>query len=169
MRNDTSERGRFRGLSVAPSAFTSFSRTFWHPEAAGRLAGELTFGERALDWEAVERFRALVDLNLARLREQVRTCLLAADSVLLSQVLERFPPREGILEVVGYLVVARCRMPIITCLGINLRTCDSIPTRASTNSGAYRRRDRAPWQCEACRPPRGWRHHIGALLAGRGW
>ena len=54
----------------------------------------------------VDRFRSLVDLNLTRLREHVRTCLLAADSVLLSQVLERFPPRDGILEVVGYLVVA---------------------------------------------------------------
>jgi hypothetical protein len=54
----------------------------------------------------LDRFRSLVDLNLTRLREQVRTCLLAADSVLLSHVLERFPPRDGILEVVGYLVVA---------------------------------------------------------------
>jgi uncharacterized membrane-anchored protein YhcB (DUF1043 family) len=96
----------FLELSIAPSMFASFSRTFWQPEAAGRLAGELTFGERAVDWEAVDRFRALVDLNLARLREHIRTCLLAADSVLLSQVLDKFPPREGVLEIVGYLVVA---------------------------------------------------------------
>lgn len=54
----------------------------------------------------VERFRALADLNVARLRERVRACLVGAESVLLSQVLERFPPQEGILEVVGYLVVA---------------------------------------------------------------
>jgi hypothetical protein len=73
---------------------------------AGRVAGDLTFAGQALDWEMVHRFRALVDLNLARLRDQIRTCLLAAESVLLSQVLRRFPPREGILEVVGYLVVA---------------------------------------------------------------
>jgi hypothetical protein len=96
----------FFELVGPPSAFTSFSRAFWQPEAAGRFAGELTFGEHVLDWEMVDRFRALVDLNLTRLREQVRTCLLAADSVLLSQVLTRFPPRDGILEVVGYLVVA---------------------------------------------------------------
>jgi len=100
------QEDEFFELSGPPSVFTSFSRAFWQPEAAGRFAGELTFGEHAFDWEMVERFRALVDLNLTRLREQVRTCLLAADSVLLSQVLERFPPRDGILEIVGYLVVA---------------------------------------------------------------
>jgi hypothetical protein len=54
----------------------------------------------------VERFRALADLSLSRLREQVRTCLMGTDSILLSQLLRRFPPREGILEVIGYLVVA---------------------------------------------------------------
>jgi len=96
----------FFELSGAPGVFTSFSRTFWQPEVAGRAAGDLTFAGHALDWEMVDRFRALVDLNLGRLRDQVRACLLATESVLLSQVLERFPPREGILEIVGYLVVA---------------------------------------------------------------
>jgi hypothetical protein len=96
----------FFDLAAPPAAFTSFGRPFWQPEAAGRFAGELRFGAGVLDWDMVERFRSLVDLNLTRLRDHVRTCLLAADSVLLSQVIERFPPHDGILEVVGYLVVA---------------------------------------------------------------
>jgi hypothetical protein len=96
----------FLDLSGPPGMFTSFSRSFWQPEAAGRAAGDLTFAGHALDWAMVDRFRTLVDLNLGRLRDQVRTCLLATESILLSQVLERFPPREGILEIVGYLVVA---------------------------------------------------------------
>lgn len=96
----------FFQLLGPPEAFTTFSRTFWQPDVSGRAAGELTFAEPGLDWEMVNRFRALVDLNLARLREQVRVCLVADESVLLSHVLGRFPPREGILEVVGYLVVA---------------------------------------------------------------
>jgi hypothetical protein len=66
----------------------------------------LTFAENILDPEMLYRFRALTDLNVGRLREQVRECLVASESVLLSEVLQRFPPREGILEVVGYLVVA---------------------------------------------------------------
>lgn len=93
-------------LAGPPEAFTTFSRPFWQPEAAGQVTDDLTFAAQGLDWEMVNRFRALVDLNLTRLREQVRLCLVAAESVLLSQVLQRFPPREGILEVVGYLVVA---------------------------------------------------------------
>jgi len=54
----------------------------------------------------VQRFRNLSDLNLGELRERVQTCLVSSDSVLLSQILRRFPPREGILEVIGYLVLA---------------------------------------------------------------
>lgn len=89
-----------------PATFTTFSRSFWQPDVTGRAAGDLTFAIQSLDWDMVNRFRGLVDLNLARLRDQIRVCLVADESVLLSQVLARFPPREGILEVVGYLVVA---------------------------------------------------------------
>jgi len=96
----------FFELAGPPSVFASFSRTFWQPEAAGRAAGDLMFSERRLDLDMLERFRALVDLNLARLRDHVRACLLSTESILLSELLERFPPREGILEIVGYLVVA---------------------------------------------------------------
>ncbi len=76
------------------------------PRAAGRSDGDPIFAEHTLDMNMLERFRALVDLNLTRLRDHVRACLLSTESVLLSQVLERFPPHEGILEIVGYLVVA---------------------------------------------------------------
>lgn len=96
----------FCELAGPPEVFASFSRTFWQPDVTGHILGDLTFSGGTLDWQMVERFRALTDLNLARLREQVRACLVADDSVLLSQVLRRFPPREGILEVVAYLVVA---------------------------------------------------------------
>lgn len=100
------DEGDFFEIAGPPSVFSSFSRTFWQPEPTGRIEGDLTFATRTLDLDMLERFRALVDLNLARLRDHVRACLLSTESVLLSQVLERFPPREGILEIVGYLVVA---------------------------------------------------------------
>ena len=86
--------------------FAGFSRAFWQPDVSGRIAGGLTFDEGHFDPQALERFRALADLNVSRLRQQVRVCLLTEDAVLLSQVLRRFPPRDGILEVAGYLVVA---------------------------------------------------------------
>ena len=105
-RNSPPADDNFFDLASPADVFGSFSRTFWQPEASGHVRGNLTFDTARLDPQALERFRGLADLNLARLREHVRTCLVAGDSVLLSQVVQRFPPREGILEVVGYLVVA---------------------------------------------------------------
>lgn len=96
----------FFDLTGPPEVFGSFGRTFWQPDSGGRSAGDLRYGEGVLDMETLARFQALADLNLSRLRQQVRLCLVADDSILLSQILRRFPPREGILEVAGYLVVA---------------------------------------------------------------
>lgn len=96
----------FFDLAGPCEVYASFSRTFWQPEASGQVRGNLTFDSAWLDPQALERFRALADLNLTRLREQVRTCLMADDSILLSGILRLFPPREGILEVVGYLLIA---------------------------------------------------------------
>lgn len=96
----------FFDLPAPPAVFASFSRSFWRPEAIGQVVGELEAEAGVLDLEMVERFRELAEINLARLREQLRVCLIATDPVLLSHVLDRFPPREGILEVIGYLVIA---------------------------------------------------------------
>ncbi|HEY4087494.1 MAG TPA: DUF3375 domain-containing protein [Bryobacteraceae bacterium] len=96
----------FFELAGPPQPFATFSRTFWQPDAAGQIISRMRFDSTLADSEILERFLALADLNLTRLREQVRTCLLSCDSIVLSEVVDRFPPREGILEVVGYLVIA---------------------------------------------------------------
>jgi len=96
----------FFELSTPPSIFSSFSRSFWQPEAVGRVIGELDARDGVFDWDIIDRFRELAEINLGRLREQLRVCLVATDSVLLSHVLDRFPPRDGILEVIGYLIIA---------------------------------------------------------------
>ena len=96
----------FFDLAGPAQPFASFSRTFWQPDAMGQISSNMRFDSIPPDPAILERFLALADLNLNRLREQVRTCLVSCDSILLSEVLDRFPPREGILEVVGYLVVA---------------------------------------------------------------
>jgi hypothetical protein len=103
--NPPNEDGFF-DLSAPPSVFATFSRSFWQPEAVGRVVGELNARNGTLDWDMVDRFRELAELNIGRLREQLRVCLVANDSVLLSHVLNRFPPRDGVLEVIGYLIIA---------------------------------------------------------------
>jgi cell fate (sporulation/competence/biofilm development) regulator YlbF (YheA/YmcA/DUF963 family) len=99
------EEDDFFDLAGPPEVFASFSRPFWQVDAAGKVPDGLKFADRDTDMGLLQRFAALADLNLARLREQVTTCLLTADSVLLSDIVQRFPPRDGILEVVGYLIL----------------------------------------------------------------
>jgi hypothetical protein len=107
-----STRGQVRSqqefISFATGArpFDAFSRALWDQDTPGRVSGDLIFAERTLTVELAERFHALSHISLAELRAQVRACLVAAETVLLSDVLHRYPPREGILEVAGYLILA---------------------------------------------------------------
>jgi hypothetical protein len=98
--------GAFYDLVGPPEIFGSFSRTLWQPEATGRAAGPFIVEDGTPDLAVIERFRALPHLNLGRLREHIQACLVSADVVLLSELLHRFPPSQGILEVAGYLVIA---------------------------------------------------------------
>lgn len=93
-------------LAGPPDVFNSFNRTLWQPETPGHFDGSLPGEDHILDDETLQRLRKLANLNLTRLRNQIRACLLTSDSVLLSAILERFPPQDGILEIVGYLIVA---------------------------------------------------------------
>lgn len=54
----------------------------------------------------MERFNNLANLNLARLRKHIDECLATRDSVLLSEVLEKFPLTDGAIEIIGYLAIA---------------------------------------------------------------
>lgn len=96
----------FFDLAGPPRVFEAFSNRFWQQGAGGQLTVELSFAATSIDSAAIARFRALADLNLNRLRENLRGCLVGSDSVMLSEVLRKHPPREGIIEVVGYLVIA---------------------------------------------------------------
>jgi hypothetical protein len=105
-RNAQPSDDSFYDLAGPPEVFGTFSRTFWQPEATGRAAGPFIFEDGTVDLAAIERFRALPHLNLTRLRDQIKLCLISDDVILLSELLRRFPPSQGILEVAGYLVIA---------------------------------------------------------------
>lgn len=96
----------FFDLPGPPDIYSSFSRSFWQPDRSGSMGEGFSFAENVFEPEIVKRFHALANLQLGQLREHIRSCLVMTDSVLLSEVIERFPPQEGILEVVGYLVIA---------------------------------------------------------------
>jgi hypothetical protein len=54
----------------------------------------------------LRRFRNLPQIRLQELRRNVETCLARDYTVTLQQVLDAFPPRNGVMEVIGYLIVA---------------------------------------------------------------
>jgi hypothetical protein len=106
-RTDPPAEDHFFELIGPPAAFASFSRGFWQPDATGNLSGEFAFAsDSVLHWSLVNRFKDLADLNLKRLRDHIGACLTTSDSVLLSDLLRRFPLTEGVLEIIGYLVIA---------------------------------------------------------------
>ena len=62
--------------------------------------------EHELALDDLPRFRNLPQIRLHELRRNVETCLARDYTVTLQQVLDVFPPRHGMMEVIGYLVVA---------------------------------------------------------------
>src|SRR5688500_18145096 len=56
--------------------------------------------------EELRRFRNLPQIRLNELKRNVDQCLAKRPTATLDQVLELFPPRNGVMEVLGYLLVA---------------------------------------------------------------
>lgn len=106
-RSNPPSEDEFFELAGPPVPFASFSRGFWQPDSTGNLTDEFSFAsDSTLDWSIVNRFRGLAELNLKRLRERILECLDSNDTILLSDILRRFPVTDGALEIIGYLVIA---------------------------------------------------------------
>lgn len=86
--------------------FASMSRPLW--QAPDFVASNMTIEEEEneLALDDLRRFRNLPQIRLQELRRNIETCLARDYTVTLQQVLDVFPPRHGMMEVIGYLVVA---------------------------------------------------------------
>lgn len=96
----------FFSVEDFPEVFASMTRPVWQePDSvASNKAVEEQENELALD--DLRRFRNLPQIRLQELRRNIETCLARDDTVTLQQVLDLFPPRHGMMEVIGYLAVA---------------------------------------------------------------
>jgi hypothetical protein len=99
-------RADFFEIEDLPEVWPGGSRPLWDEDAAIALDGGLDAGAAELDWEALSRLRNLPHLAIAELRANVEACLAERDFVLLTEVLARFPVAQGIMEIIGYLIVA---------------------------------------------------------------
>jgi hypothetical protein len=86
--------------------FASLSRPLWQAPDSVASNKSIEEEENELTLDDLRRFRNLPQIRLQELRRNVETCLALDYTVTLQQVLDVFPPRHGMVEVIGYLVVA---------------------------------------------------------------
>lgn len=99
-------RADFFEVSEMPEIWPGMSRPLWDEGAAISLDAGLVAAPATLDLSDFAQLANLPLLALETLRENVEQCLEGRDFVLLTEVLERFPVTQGVLEVLGYLIVA---------------------------------------------------------------
>lgn len=106
LRDQPPAEEHFFAVEECAEVFASLTRPLWQaPESvASNQSVEVEDGTVGLD--DLHRFRNLPQIRLQELRRNVEVCLARDYTVTLQQVLDVFPPRHGMMEVIGYLVVA---------------------------------------------------------------
>lgn len=96
----------FSELDDVPDPYIGMTRGLWREPARVTPLGPVEITEDNAEWDEFRRLRALPQIRLADLRRNVETCLEQEDTVILGTVLDMFPPRHGMIEVIGYLIIA---------------------------------------------------------------
>ncbi len=99
-------RADFFDVEELPEVWPGLSRPLWDEPHAIALDAGLSAAPVDADMSDFARLGRLPLLALETLRENVAACLENRDFVLLTEVLERFPATQGVLEVLGYLILA---------------------------------------------------------------
>jgi hypothetical protein len=82
------------------------SRGPWEPATALNFGGVLEMNDSGDYSEMLEKFLRQHPIDFARLRKNVQECLRTRVQITLPELLEEYPVRNGIVEVLGYLVIA---------------------------------------------------------------
>lgn len=86
--------------------FSVMSRPLWQPPLEVAMAKEVEVADGTITKEDLQKFLDLSRVRIAELRRRVREMLDTETSVALDEVLEKHPPEDGMLEVIGYIIVA---------------------------------------------------------------
>lgn len=100
------EEEEFFELSEVADSFSGMSRPLWRASEAAVFSGPIEESAGELGLDELRRFRNLPQIRLEELRRNIDKCLTRRPNASLEQILEEFPPRNGVMEVLGYLVVA---------------------------------------------------------------
>ena len=99
-------RADFFEVEELPEPWTGMSRPLWDAAHTIALDGGLSAAPDSEDLSDFGRLGNLPLLTLDGLRANVEACLEQREFVLLSEVVERFPVKQGVMEVLGYLIIA---------------------------------------------------------------
>lgn len=93
-------------------AFSSLmSKSPWTPPPSIEFGGNLELSEGGDYRETLEAFLRLHPVDFERLRQNIRDCLQTRVQIPLPELLALCPPRNGILEVLAYLLIAESDGP----------------------------------------------------------
>lgn len=96
----------FFEVPTFPHLFAAISRPLWQAPESASARGPIEEETGRLSLADMRRFHNLPEIRLGELRAHVDACLADRSPIMLSEVLARFPLREGVMELVGYLIVA---------------------------------------------------------------
>lgn len=99
-------RADFFEVEEMPSYWPGASRPLWEEGILPNMGLQFDEAGSVLDLEGFARLKNLPHLSLEHLRSQIEVCLQDQNHVLLKDVLDRFPLDQGIMEIIGYIILA---------------------------------------------------------------
>lgn len=86
--------------------FNSMSRPLWQAPEAIDVMKNVEVADDRISLEVLKKLSNLPHIRLLELRKNVDACLDESSTMTLAMVLDRHPPKYGMTEVLGYLIVA---------------------------------------------------------------
>lgn len=99
-------RADFFEVEEPPEVWAGLSRPLWDADQGIKLDLGLSPAPEDDDMADFKKLGTLPLLTLEALQANVAACLVESEFVLLTEVLKRFPVTQGVLEVLGYLILA---------------------------------------------------------------
>jgi len=86
--------------------FSVMSRPPWQAPTEVAMAGEVEEADHAITKDDLNKFLNLSRVRISEIRKRVREALDGQPSISLEGILEKHPPKDGMIEVIGYIMVA---------------------------------------------------------------
>lgn len=106
VKNDPPRDESFFAWDDLAPIYGAMSRDMWMPGEELVGSGRLEEGDSTLSLDEILRLRELPQVQLRKLRENLSALLRERDAVTIDDVVRIYPPEHGMIEVVGYYVVA---------------------------------------------------------------